>query len=258
MPQPSDENFIQFGSGNRPAKNRGAFGTNPASPPEVPWKIAREVDAANHGSRPFGPIVERVARLQAEHLARAAERGGQLIRPEQILRLGQAAGRGQEHLVFISDDASRVIKITRSDRPGYGLIPCVRNGNAIDLRAGTPAEYFERLYLQNHLFGDDLLYECILRRADHRLAIVISQTAIEVDDPKPNAAEISRYMEEMGFTSVAGHEGNAFYRASDNVAVFDAHEGNLIKTPAGLVPIDVVAVHPDDHLLRILERGLLE
>ena len=41
-------------------------------------------------------------------------------------------------------------------------------------------------------------------------------------------------------------QATAFYRAADNVAVFDAHAGNLIKTPWGLVPIDVVALYLDD------------
>jgi hypothetical protein len=93
-----------------------------------------------------------------------------------------------------------------------------------------------------------------MRDARGEPRIITSQPMVKGD--RPSAAEIARYMASMGFEPVAGQEGNAFYRPSDNIAVLDAHEGNLIKAADGIVPIDVAAVHPDDRLLQVLERGL--
>lgn len=151
-------------------------------------------------------------------------------------------------------DGQRVVKMTSPGRGGYGITPYVKGVGEIAHRPGTPAEYLDRLALQNTLFGDDIRYEGIVRDARGEPQIVTSQPMVKGD--RPVAAEIARYMEGMGFEPVAGHEGNAFYRASDNVAVLDAHEGNLIKGANGIAPIDVAVVHPDDRLLRALERGL--
>ena len=170
-----------------------------------------------------------------------------------VSSLGTVMARGQEHLVRSTPDGQRVVKMTVGGRHGYGITPYVR-GNDIGLRPGTPAEYLDRLALQNRVFGDGILYEGVTRDSRGEPRIITSQPMVKGE--RPMAAEISRYMADMGFESVAGQEGNAFYRASDNVAVLDAHEGNLIKTPSGVVSIDVAVVHPDDRLLQILEKGL--
>ena len=126
------------------------------------------------------------------------------------------------------------------------------------LRPGTPSEYLQRLALHNQVFGDDYRYEGIVSKGDGKFDLVVSQPVIKADSsgPKPTAAEIERYFVARGFEPVAGQEGKTYYRASDNLAVFDAHEGNLIRTAGGVLPIDVVPVHPDDRLLAALERGL--
>ena len=178
---------------------------------------------------------------------------GPFILPEQVARLGPVLGRGQEHLVRSTPDGSRVVKMTVGGRNGYGITPYVR-GYDVGLRPGTPAEYLERLALQNQIFNDDQRDEGITQDGRGEARILISQPAVE--GTRPTAAEISRYMASMGFEPVSGQEGNVFYRASDNTAVFDAHEGNLIQTLSGIVPIDVALVHPDDRLLAVLERGL--
>ena len=143
--------------------------------------------------------------------------------------------------------------MTVGGRHGYGITPYVR-GRDIGFRPGTPAEYLDRLALQNKVFGDDQRYEGITQDGRGEPRIITSQAAIKGDPP--SSVEISRYMASLGFEPVSGQEGNVFYRASDNTAVFDAHGGNLIKTDYGIVPIDLATVHPDDRLLQALERGL--
>ncbi len=73
---------------------------------------------------------------------------------------------------------------------------------------------------------------------------------------RPTTAQIAHYPGEMGFEAVAGQEATAFCRVVEDVAMFDAHAGNPIKTPRGLVPINGVILHPDDWLLELLEPRL--
>ena len=124
----------------------------------------------------------------------------------------------------------------------------------IGLRPGTPTEYFARFALQNTLFGDEQRFEGVLRGGRGEMQLITSQPMVLGE--RPNTAEIACHLGGMGFEPDAGQEATAFYRVADNVAVFDAHARNLIKTPWGLVPIDVVALHPDDWLLELLEPGL--
>lgn len=205
---------------------------------------------------------------------RAADVPGRRFHLGQITRLaGDAVAGGQEHRVLVprayDHDAAagapltaRLLKITHSDRAtgGCGLVPAPRGACEIVLRPGTIAEYLARLALTNALFGDDWRCEGALRYdTDGGCGVVTSQPAIGSplgQRARPTAAEICRYFEARDFLPVAGSEAKTFYRVADNVAVFDAHEGNVVRTPEGLLPIDVIAVHPDDRLLAVLERGL--
>lgn len=100
--------------------------------------------------------------------------------------------------------------------------------------------------LHNEIFGDDVLIEVTFEDELSRMIVVISQTFIEGDHPTQN--QIDAYMTAEGFTKT---RSNDWYRASDDLAAFDAHPGNFIVTPDDqVVPIDLVPIHrPDaDHL----------
>ncbi len=164
--------------------------------------------------------------------------------------------------MYVPAASLRVVKVTRPNRPGYGLMPVVVAGrfgrSEVDLRPCTVWEYFERLRLHNDWFADDIRYAGVIPQANGSWGFVTSQPAIEgaVGASRPAAIDIERYFRARGFQPVAGHEGKTYYRPSDNAAVFDAHAGNLVCTVGGLLPIDLVTVHPDDQLLRVLEEGL--
>ncbi len=177
---------------------------------------------------------------------------------------GVALGWGQEHEVRLSADGQWAVKVTVPSREGYGLTPFVRRGRAgweIGLRAGTPREYLSRLALHNAVFGDDWRYAGLVSSggsaagSDEELPAIITVQPFLLGG-RPGAVEIDRYFRARGFSPVAGQEAKTFYRAADNLAAFDAHEGNLIKTGEGLAPIDIVIIEPDDALLLVLEQGL--
>ena len=241
------------GSGNRPAQDRPAFGTNQTGLPERAAGLARSSGVSTSRARPPGTAIERESRRQAEALAHAAETNGQLIQLSQLAALGPVLSQGTEHQVHAALDGARVVKVTLGGRHGYSIMQ-YRQGHYIGLRPSTPAEYFERLALQNLLFGDGQRYEGILRDRRGEVRLITSQSMVMGE--RPTAAEIARCMGEMGFDPVAGQEATAFYRVADNVAVFDAHTGNFIKTAWGLVPIDVVIRYPEDWLLELQEPGL--
>ena len=53
------------------------------------------------------------------------------------------------------------------------------------------------------------------------------QSAAPTKECKLRDYQIVRYLGEMGSEHEAGQEATAFYRAADNVTVFDAHARNL-------------------------------
>lgn len=94
-----------------------------------------------------------------------------------------------------------------------------------------------------------MVIECTLEDDQGRLVTVISQSFIEGDHP--SQAHIDEYMMAEGFVKTRSGD---WYRASDDIAAFDAHPGNFIFTPDGnVVPIDLVPIrHPDaDHLFML-------
>ena len=54
-----------------------------------------------------------------------------------------------------------------------------------------------------------------------------------------------QYFHERGFVPVPDAR-DAFYRPGDDILALDAHQANLVRTPAGLVPIDIPTFHPEE------------
>ena len=66
----------------------------------------------------------------------------------------------------------------------------------------------------------------------------------------------ARYFHERGFIPVPNTR-DAFYRPGDDILALDAHQANLVRTPAGLVPIDIPTFHPDrDTAQWLRQKGL--
>jgi hypothetical protein len=132
--------------------------------------------------------------------------------------------------------------------PGeFGRSPFYGSGGLGNTHA-LPFEYLQRLQLQNDLFGDDILVEAVIEPVDG-LLVVTSQPFITGDHPSLN--EISAYMKAEGFAATRSGD---WYRAADDIAVFDSHPGNFIRTAENvIVPIDLLPLRrPDREHLRMM------
>lgn len=161
---------------------------------------------------------------------------------------------GQEHDFYREGD--RIIKVTRGGvfglSPGIelALVSSSRDARTFHLWEATPYEYLERLRLMNELVpGLNRLEGLLVQEGD--LAIVTSQPAFEIN-PVP-AHDIDAWFSGLGFAKIAR---SAFYRADDNLGIFDAHSKNLVRAGGVLIPFDVIPCHPAGGFLKFIEDTL--
>ena len=72
--------------------------------------------------------------------------------------------------------------------------------------------------------------------------MVISQPWIDAADetnPHPSEAEITTFMESLGFSPLKGSYFG-WSRINEGITIIDARPDNFIKSIAGVVPIDLV------------------
>ncbi len=106
---------------------------------------------------------------------------------------------------------------------------------ALSLGPATPLEYLDRLALHNEQFGQSVEFIGLVRQKGG-LSFVISQ--IFLIGSKPSIPQISAFMISKGFRKLGA--ANAYYRAEDHLAVFDAHARNFVLTEDVPVPFDVI------------------
>lgn len=149
---------------------------------------------------------------------------------------------GAEHFIQHVSGSDRLIKITYPSQFGLrmrlilpaGVLP---NGleDAFSLRPATPLEYLNRMALHNELFGRSVEFLGLVRQKGG-LSFVISQ--IFLVGGKPSIPQIASFMSGQGFRRLG--DENAYYRAEDHLAVFDAHARNFVLTEGVPVPFDVI------------------
>lgn len=174
-------------------------------------------------------LATRRKRVAAEQirLVKWAEENGCLKSARRSL---PEYGRGGEHLVFFHKAKKRYFKETLPEKQlGYGIAL----GSFV--KGATPAEYLDRLSLQNEIFSDDIQLEYVLRNED-RPIIVTSQPAVE--GQMGRVAAISDMMVQKGYTRLTD---DAFYDGSTGLLVFDLFPRNVLETATQhLLPIDPV------------------
>ena len=144
---------------------------------------------------------------------------------------------GAEHRVFFDAATNAAIKITNTNRCGMTYL----DGEPV---AALPLEYLERWQLQNQLFADDAELEGVIE-SPSGISLVIRQRWIVGSVPRED--EIIALMQALGFQTTALPE--CYYRATDNLAVMDCHDGNFMLGDDGKIyPIDIIPLHPDEGL----------
>jgi Serine/Threonine/Tyrosine Kinase found in polyvalent proteins len=163
-----------------------------------------------------------------------------------------------EHFIQHAPDNARVIKITYPAQYGLRMRlmrPPTRLpdqlSDIIGLRPATPLEYLDRLALHNELFGDDMEFLGLVRQRGG-LSMVTSQIFLRGE--KPAIPQIEAFMAENGFRRLRGE--NAYFRAADHLAVFDAHARNFVLTDGVPVPFDVIPQIVTGRMEALLELWL--
>lgn len=158
-------------------------------------------------------------------------------------------------------EADRYVKVTRSGvfglAPGIdlALVPADQDARRFHLWEATPGQYLERLRLQNLITPGLNRLEGILVQEDD-LAICISQPRLELI--AVTQTEIDDWFVAQGFQIVATA---AYYRAEDNLGIFDAHDKNVVRSsvdPGTLIPFDVIPVQPDGGFLDFIRDTLAQ
>lgn len=147
-------------------------------------------------------------------------------------------GYGDEHEAWFDPINNNWIKATYENRFGLAW---GRKGSA------TAGEYLTRLVLQNQYFGDviDLV---ALVNCGAKLRVLTSQPHV-AGDPACYE-EIQHWLFGLGFERFGSDGSIAWYRRLDNLLVADAHEGNVIRSSAGLFAIDVNIMKPEGEILK--------
>ncbi len=79
------------------------------------------------------------------------------------------------------------------------------------------------------------------------VAIVTSQPRFEIQPA--SVAEIDEWFATLGFLTVTD---SGYYRVVDNLAVFDAHDKNLLRFEDTLIPFDVIPCRPVGGFLQFI------
>lgn len=162
------------------------------------------------------------ARAEEEELQRCFEEGWL----NSQLPSGLPHFVGSEHEVW-SDGKT----VTKATLPGsFGRCWGQR-------RFATASEYLERIRLAESCF--ELKWQVIgLVKEMGCIRMVTIQPLFAGE--APNRSEIEGWFHQNRFEHRCHKLGDHWFREEDSVLVYDAEPGNLVKTPFGIAPIDVI------------------
>lgn len=177
---------------------------------------------------------ERAARIEAEQ--------SRLIQWAKINcklegKLPPEDARGGEHTVYFNERLSRYFKSTIPEKhKGYGIaLGSFTHG-------ATPAEYLDRLSLQNRIFNDDICLEYIVLW-NAKPIIVTSQPFISGE--YADQESLDNMMLEHGFEKLIS---GAYYDSDESLLMFDLFPKNAKIDANGIIcPFDPVVqrIAPD-------------
>jgi Serine/Threonine/Tyrosine Kinase found in polyvalent proteins len=140
---------------------------------------------------------------------------------------------GTEHEIFYDEANVLAIKATHPGVSGWT--------QADGGRQATVLEYLNRLAWHRHLFGFLIRIVGVIT-PENQLRIVTSSPWVSEKVPSDRTieqAEISAYMQSLGFTPVQEREFMYFHQTL-GVFIGDAHPGNFIKLGGVIIPVDLM------------------
>ncbi len=105
--------------------------------------------------------------------------------------------------------------------------------------------------MQNQLVPGLNRLEGVYHQSGGQISIVTSQPRFDIIPVRTD--EIDSWFSRMGFGKIADA---AYYRESDNLGIFDAHDKNLVRAGETLIPFDVIPCHPSGGFLKFIEDTL--
>lgn len=193
-------------------------------------ELRSRVEAASRFQGGYTYYVERLA-IFREYL----EERPDLILSEKDIFSSLAStpdDEGNEHQVWLIENATRYLKITWPDF--FGLSVVYRSE---DEQKASPIDYLERWHWHNQLFGDGVVFHGALI-SDGKLRLVISQPAL-VGKPA-TTVETTAFFTAQNWLPFEQSGEIAFFEPQEGIVVSDTHPGNIVKTPDGhLLPIDL-------------------
>jgi hypothetical protein len=238
-------NFHQRSSGETPALSR-ADGADLVVAAFSHLRGGLPSDVATPGT----PTLAR----QKESLREWARGLGLLLNPGNLPP--KVVRGGQEHDLFHDEATDRYFKVTRDGifrlAPGIdlALVSSDQDARRFHLWEATPLEYLERLHLQNQLVPGLNRLEGILDQGDDP-AIATSQPRFDI--VPVTQSEIDTWFAGLGFEKVTEC---GYYRAEDNLGIFDAHTKNLVRFQDDLIPFDVIPCRPAGGFLKFIADTL--
>jgi len=163
---------------------------------------------------------------------------------------------GQEHDLLDALRDGRIWKVTKNGyfglTPGLelDLVPAGMDGRRFHLWESGIYFYLDRLILQNQLFGRINKLEGVCVQGNE-ITIVTSQPYFDLI--QVSQAQIDAWFAAQRFVKIAS---SAYYRAEDNVAIFDAHDKNVTWDGEDFIPFDVIPIRPDGGFLEFIEKTL--
>ena len=158
---------------------------------------------------------------------------------------------GREHDAWHDEKTNRWLKATKGTGLTVGVMPKPVFGGW-SLEPASSLQYLRRILKWNELFGDDIQLHAIWSDGKN-VNIITSQPDISGDVVKQ--PDIDAAMEDAGFIVVSP---GAYYRKSDNVAIFDLHPQNIFRNGEVLVPIDGTIFQPDESMREAIEESRFE
>ena len=180
-----------------------------------------------------GISAERAQRIALIQWAESAGKALSFSHVEKFPRVAE----GAEHVVFHDPPRGVAVKATHVNRFGQSVIA--------EGMAASPLEYFERLALQNELFGDDIRIE----------GVAFDEAQLEIVTTQP---EIDAYFSNLGFCRAElNPDVPLYFHPELGILVADAHDRNILRNESGvLVPIDLVIGKLGADLLRRIRENL--
>ena len=238
-------NLHQRSSGEAPALSR-ADGADLVVAALSHLRGGLSSDVPAHGA----PTLAR----QKESLREWARGLGLLLNPGSLPP--KVVRGGQEHDLFHDEASDRYFKVTRDGifglAPGMdlALVSSDQDARRFQLWEATPIEYLERLHLQNQLVPGLNRLEGVLTQVGD-LAIVTSQPRFDI--VPVTQSEIDDWFAALGFEKITEC---GYYRAEDNLGIFDAHTKNLVRFQDDLIPFDVIPCRPAGGFLKFIADTL--